>query len=149
MASLLMMTALAGCGEAADTPHEAVPQLPAVLVWHDEPPIGSELNHRLVRASHEVAVKLEPRWGKLQPRIHTVSPEDRDRLPEELRKAMPQGWRAEPVDGIVLKGARLHAYSSGDRFFGALEVDPVPGSAIPVVILRNRALLDATPDTKG
>lgn len=147
--SLLMIGALAGCDEnraaaggsgAAGT----MPELPAILVTHDDPPIGSALNHRVVRASREVAVRLEPRWGDVQPRILTVAPENRDRLGAELRKALPADWQVEPLDGVAPKGTRLYGFSSGDRFFAALLVEPEGAPVTPVVILRNRKLLDMT-----
>lgn len=147
MASLLMLGALAGCDDklpavGVDAGADAQPQLPAILISHDDPPIGSALNHRVVRASRDVAVRLEPRWGELQPRIMTIAPENRARLGEELRKGVPPGWTAEAVEGVAPDGAQLYAFSLGKEFFGALVVDPQEAPVIPVVILRNRALLD-------
>lgn len=147
MVSLLMLGAVAGCDDklptvGVDDGPQAVPQVPAILITHDEPPIGSALNHRLVRALREVAVRLEPRWGELQPRIHTVAPADRKQVGEELRKVMPQGWRMEPLDGIAPKDCELYGFSSGEEFFAALVIDPDGAPVTPVVILRNRALLD-------
>jgi hypothetical protein len=149
MATLLMLGALAGCDEKLPTVGveggaSAVPQVPSIIITHDDPPVGSALNHRIVRASRDVAVRLEPRWGAMEPRIHTIAPENRSRVAEELRKAMPQGWRMEPLDGVAPKGSELYGFSSGEAFFGALVVDPGDAPVTPVVILRNRALLDRT-----
>lgn len=147
MAGLLILGALAGCDDK-QLPVVGVdggpggPPVPAILVAHDDPPIGSELNHRLVRASRDVAVRLEPRWGGLQPRIMTVAPENAGRVGEELRKAMPSGWRAELMADVAPEGTRLYAFSSGDAFFAALVLDPQGEPAVPVLILRNRSLLD-------
>lgn len=149
MPTLLMIAALAGCDEklptiSVDAGTASQPEIPAILIAQNEPPIGSALNRRVVRASREVAMKLEPRWGNLQPRILTVAPENSARVGEELRKAMPPGWRAEAVDGVAPGTSRLYGFSSGKEFFGALVIDPEGAPVIPVVILRNRALLDMT-----
>lgn len=145
MATLLMLSALAGCDDAAPKPGAGTaPQVPAILIKHDEPPIGSELNHQLVRDLKQTVAKLKPRWGDLQPYIYTVAPENRERLGDEMRKSLPANWKTEPLDGGAPRDTRFYGYSSGDAFFGALVIDPEGAPVIPVVILRNGAALDTT-----
>jgi len=140
VAAALTLAALTACGERAP---DEVPAIPAMLVWHDEPPIGSALNHRLVRAAQLTAAHAEARWGRIEPKIYTVTADDRSRLPEALRRSLPAGWKEESLSVPGLKQAELRAFSSGDKLFAALTIEPGEAGVVPVVILRNQALLDA------
>lgn len=147
MAAALTLAALTACSEKA---RDEAPAVPAILVWHDEPPIGSALNHRLVRAAQLTADQAEARWGRLEPKIYTVAADDRARLPDALRRSMPAGWQEEKLSVPGLKQADLRAFSSGDKLFAALTIEPGEAGVVPVVILRNQALLDTMkPSSSG
>lgn len=143
LTAAVMMTAgmLSACDGGAT--QDKAPQVPGILVWHDEPPIGSALNHRLVRATRAAANRLEPQFGPLQPRIYTVSNDDLPRLAGAMRSAMPEGWHELEVTGQSAREGDLIAYANGGKLFAALVIAPDGAGINPVVLLRNQALLDA------
>ena len=119
-----------------------VPHVPALLVQHPEPPLGTELNGRLVHASAQALRRLEPQWGKFTPAIYTAEASQLAQIPQALRGAMPAGWTEEKVDG-ALRHAQLMAFSNGKKLFAAVIVDPGGTSVAPVLVLRNDALRQA------
>jgi hypothetical protein len=116
-----------------------LPQVPALLVQHPEPPLGTELNGRLVQASGQALGRLEPQWGKFSPAIYTAKASQQAQIPEAVRAAMPAGWKEQQLDG-TLRHAQLLAFSNGQKLFAAVIVEPGDTSVVPVLILRNDAL---------
>lgn len=137
LASMVLLLAN-GCGHE-DAP---LPQVPALLVQHPEPPLGTELNGRLVQASAQALERLEPQWGKFSPAIYTTAASQQAQIPQALRAAMPAGWKEEAVGG-ALRHARLIAFSNGDKLFAAVIVEPGDTSVVPVLVLRNDPLAQA------
>lgn len=133
------MTALllGGCGEDQG----AVPQVPAPMVQHPEPPIGTALNHRLARASGKALERLEPQWGKFSPAIYTADADQLAQIAPALRRAIPRGWQEVDIAGDPLPDSQLLAFSHGKQLFAALVVEPGGTSVVPVLILRNDALV--------
>lgn len=129
-----------GCGSEAVAP---VPTVPPVLVQHPEPPISTSLNVRLVRASQQALERLEPEWGHFRPTVYTADPANRARIAADIRAGVPAGWTELDLADQGLSGAELLAFSNGKRLFAALIVDPVEGSPVAVLILRNKALVES------
>lgn len=117
------------------------PAIPDLLVRHAEPPIGDYLNHRLVRAMTATLDRLEPDWGRFQGDLYTIDDADLPHLPAALAEAMPPGWKPLDLAGFAPPDGEVHAFASGDRLFAALVVDPGEADVIPVMVLRNEALV--------
>ena len=140
LALVAMLALLSGTGCSRDeTP---LPQAPALLVQHPEPPLGTELNGRLVHTSAHPLARLEPQWGKFSPTIYTAAASQQAQVSQALRAAMPAGWKEEALDG-ALRHAQLIAFAHGDKLFAAVIVEPIDSSVVPVLVLRNDALAQA------
>ncbi|MET1755817.1 hypothetical protein ABVV53_10155 [Novosphingobium sp. RD2P27] len=137
---LAIVTMLAMLLSGCDQGEAPVPQVPAPLVQHPEPPIGSALNHRMVQASRATLQRLEPAWGRFHPTIYTVDVAQAGQIEEAIRSAMPAGWQEEDLKGFTPPGARLLVFSHGRELFAAMIVDADGEQVVPVLVLRNDAL---------
>lgn len=123
---------LSGCQES----ETSMPNVPAILVAHDEPPFGDRELARITRGTGAALDLLEPRWGKLRTAQYTVDADSLPVLRQQLRDALPAAWASVEATLPAERG-ELIVFASGEQLFGVLVV-PAPDSAIrPVVLLSN------------
>lgn len=118
-----------------------MPQVPAILIEHEEPPISDYVNHRLVRAMTATLDRLEPKWGRFEGRVYTIDNTEVSRLPDRLMATMPTGWSRLDLSDFSPPDGEVHVFANEDKLFAALVVDPGEGDITPVMILRNDALV--------
>lgn len=113
-----------------------MPQVPSVLVKHEELPFGDRELATITRSMRAALDLLEPRWGRLIASHYTVEADKIGSLQEQLRDAMPDGWRRVDTAFPAERG-QLVLYSSDEKLFGLLIVPVADGPIRPVLIITN------------
>jgi len=130
----LTLASLTACKESA----AQMPEVPAVLVQHDELPFGDRELSRITRATHAALDLLEPRWGRIKTTVYSIDSKALPQLKQQLQGGLPEGWRK--VDAAIpAERGELILYASGTSLFGLLVIPPQSAPVSPVLVLSNKS----------
>jgi hypothetical protein len=130
---MVLLTA-GGCDDAAK---DALPPVPATLVYREELPLGDALGARMTRASNRLRDRLEPRWGPLAGKIYLLPADQRASFERRVREGLPVGWLPQDQTAGQDGGEVLLVFAGKRRLVAYLLLDRAVDGFYPVEILHN------------
>jgi hypothetical protein len=130
---MVLLTA-GGCDDAAK---DALPPVPASLVYREELPLGDVASARMTRAANRLRDRLEPRWGPLTSKIYLLPVDQREAFSRQVREGLPPGWRSQDEEDGPYGSEEMLVFAGKQRLVAYVLINLQMGGAYPVQRLHN------------